>query len=289
MVRLRFAPSPTGSLHMGNARTALFNWLFARKHGGTFVLRIEDTDIERSTVASEEQIFEDLNWLGLKWDEGPQAGGDFGPYRQSERAELYRRYAQELLDRGAAYRCFCTEEKLEAKRQAQLKAGLMPRYDGTCKKLSPKEIEDRLVQKLPFTLRFQVRAKDIKVPDLVRGEVAFEGANIGDFIIVRSDHSASYNFAVVVDDHLMQITHVIRGEDHLSNTARQLILYKTFGFSPPKFAHLPMILGPDRAPLSKRHGVTSCRSAILPHNGALPRFPCAEGPPDRPERDAVVV
>jgi nondiscriminating glutamyl-tRNA synthetase len=241
---------------MGNARTALFNWLFARKFDGTFVLRIEDTDMERSTLQSEEQIFEDLRWLGLDWDEGPGVEGDFGPYRQSERAQLYRDYARQLLTSGAAYRCFCTPEELEHKRQAQLKAGLMPRYDGTCKKLSAPEIEAQTARGLLYTLRFAIKEKLIQVDDAVRGRVTFEGANLGDFIILRSDQSAAYNFAVVVDDHLMRITHVIRGEDHLPNTPRQILIYRALGWETPVFAHLSMIMGPDHTKLSKRHGAT---------------------------------
>ncbi|MBI5167762.1 MAG: glutamate--tRNA ligase [candidate division NC10 bacterium] len=256
-VRVRFAPSPTGYLHLGNARTALFNWLFARHHGGTFVLRIEDTDVERSSKESEEAILEDLRWLGLDWDEGPDVGGPHGPYRQSERRDIYQKYAQELLGKGGAYRCFCSEEELEAERRVALAAGRMPKYEGRCRLRSPEEVEELLASGRPYTIRFRVDPAQIVVEDLVRGRVSFESAFIGDFIIMRSDGEVSYNFAAVVDDAWMRITHVIRGEDHLPNTPRQLLLYKALGAEPPKFAHLSMILGPDHSPLSKRHGDVS--------------------------------
>ncbi|HWP49773.1 MAG TPA: glutamate--tRNA ligase [Candidatus Limnocylindrales bacterium] len=257
-VRVRFAPSPTGYLHIGNARTALFNWLFARHHHGTFILRIEDTDIERSTQESDRLILEDMKWLGLDYDEGPDKGGAFGPYRQSMRLHLYREYAQKLVDAGKAYPCFCTEEELEAEKQKLLAAGRMPVYGGKCRNLSPKEVEERKAAGIPFALRFKVDPwGSVGFQDWVRGEVVFEKQYIGDFVILRSDGIAPYNFAVVIDDALMQITHVIRGEDHISNTPRQLLLYEALGFQPPQFAHLSMILGPDHTRLSKRHGATS--------------------------------
>ena len=256
-VRVRFAPSPTGLLHVGNARTALFNFLFARKMGGAFVLRLEDTDAERSTPEAEKTILEDLHWLSLDWDEGPGRPGNFGPYRQSERQEIYRRYASELLEKGNAYRCYCTAEELEEKRKHSLAKGVPPRYDGHCRHLKPEDERALAATGRPASLRFKVEARIVEFEDLVKGRTSFDGQGIGDFIILRSDGMAPYNFAVVVDDHLMEITHVIRGEDHLTNTSRQLILYKALGFPAPKFAHLPMILGPDRAPLSKRHGVTA--------------------------------
>ena len=267
-VRVRFAPSPTGLLHVGNARTALFNVLFVRKMGGAFVLRLEDTDVERSTVEAERAILEDLHWLSLDWDEGPGRPGNFGPYRQSERLEIYRRYALELLEKGSAYRCYCTMEELEEKRKRSLAKGVPPRYDGHCRHLKPEEERALAAAGRPASVRFKVEARTVEFEDLVKGRVSFDGQGIGDFIILRSDGVAPYNFAVVVDDRLMEITHVIRGEDHLSNTARQLILYKALGFSAPKFAHLPMILGPDRAPLSKRHGVTAV--AHFREEGYLP-------------------
>jgi nondiscriminating glutamyl-tRNA synthetase len=267
-VRVRFAPSPTGQLHVGNARTALFNFLFARKTGGAFVLRLEDTDVERSTAEAEKTILEDLHWLSLDWDEGPDRPGNFGPYRQSERLETYRRYVLELLEKEHAYRCYCTPEELEEKRKRALAKGVPPRYDGRCRHLKPEEERALAEAGRPSSVRFKVEARTIEFEDLVKGRVSFDGQGIGDFIILRSDGNAPYNFAVVVDDRLMEITHVIRGEDHLSNTARQLILYKALGFSAPKFAHLPMILGPDRAPLSKRHGVTAV--AHFREEGYLP-------------------
>jgi nondiscriminating glutamyl-tRNA synthetase len=267
-VRVRFAPSPTGQLHVGNARTALFNFLFARKMGGAFVLRLEDTDVERSTAEAEKAILEDLHWLSLDWDEGPGRPGNFGPYRQSERLETYRRHALELLEKGHAYRCYCTPEELEEKRKRALAKGAPPRYDGRCRHLKAEEVRALAEAGQPSSVRFKVEARTVEFEDLVKGRVSFDGQGIGDFIILRSDGVAPYNFAVVVDDRLMEITHVIRGEDHLSNTARQLILYKALGFSAPKFAHLPMILGSDRAPLSKRHGVTAV--AHFREEGYLP-------------------
>ncbi|MBI5966529.1 MAG: glutamate--tRNA ligase [Deltaproteobacteria bacterium] len=256
-IRVRFAPSPTGLLHVGNARTALFNFLFARKMGGTFILRLEDTDVERSTAEAEEAILEDLRWLGLDWDEGPNRPGSHGPYRQSERLEIYQQYAWQLLEKNSAYRCYCTGEELEEKRKRSLARGIPPKYDGRCRYLKPEEEHSLKAAGRPASVRFRVEARSIEFEDLVKGRVSFDGQGIGDFIILRSDGVSPYNFAVVVDDALMEITHVIRGEDHLTNTARQLLLYKALGFPPPKFAHLSMILGSDRTPLSKRHGATA--------------------------------
>lgn len=257
-VRVRFAPSPTGHLHVGNARTALFNWLLARRLGGRFVLRIEDTDVGRSTAAAERSIFDDLRWLGLTWDEGPDAGGGHGPYRQSERLALYREHAGRLLAAGQAYYCFCTAERLETARRRALAAGQTARYDGRCRDLPPGEARARVAAGEAAALRFKVPAhREVGFTDLVRGHVVFETDVIGDPIIVRSDSSPAYNFAVVVDDALMDITHVIRGEDHVSNTPRQLLLYEAFGYAPPLFAHLSLVMGPDHTPLSKRHGATS--------------------------------
>jgi len=267
-IRLRFAPSPTGLLHVGNARTALFNFLFSRKMKGRFILRLEDTDAERSTAEAERAIGHDLRWLGLDWDEGPDRPGNFGPYRQSERLEIYRCYALKLLEKGQAYRCYCTEEELEEKRKRSLTKGIPPKYDGRCRNLTPEEERSLSAAGRPASWRFKVSARTIEFQDLVKGRVSFDGQGIGDFIILRSDGSASYNFAVVVDDHLMEITHVIRGEDHLANTPRQLLLYKALGFFPPQFAHLPLILGPDRTPLSKRHGATAV--AHFQEEGYLP-------------------
>ena len=258
MIRVRFAPSPTGQLHVGNARTALFNWLLAHGKDGTFVLRIEDTDAERSTRESEISILEDLRWLGLDWDEGPDVGGPHGPYRQSERLHLYASYANELLASSHAYYCFCTAEKLDADRQADLAAGRPPRYHGTCRSLPLADTEARMERGERPVIRFRVpESEEIRFQDLVRGEVVFSTEVIGDFVIVRSDGRPQYNFAVVVDDALMEVTHVIRGEDHISNTPRQILLYQALGFTPAEFAHLSLVLGPDHTPLSKRHGATS--------------------------------
>lgn len=257
-MRVRFAPSPTGSLHVGNARTALFNWLLARGHDGTFILRIEDTDAERSTKESEDSILEDLRWLGLEWDEGPDVGGADGPYRQSERLHLYTSYANELLAAGHAYYCFCAPQKLDAERRAMLAAGRPPRYSGTCRSIGADQARQRIDAGERPVVRFRVPEHiDVSFHDLVRGEVTFSTDVIGDPVLVRSDGRPAYNFAVVVDDALMTVTHVIRGEDHISNTPRQVLLYRALGFAPPRFAHLSLVLGPDHTPLSKRHGATS--------------------------------
>jgi len=256
-IRVRFAPAPTGLLHIGNGRTALFNFLFAKRNQGTFVLRIEDTDLERSTDASLEQIVEDLKWLGIFWDEGPDRGGPLAPYRQSERLSIYREFANRLCEEGKAYKCFCSEERLEKLRKEQLSKGKMPRYDGRCCSLSQEETAHLESSGLRPVLRFRVGKGPILFEDLIHGKMNFDSSGIGDFIIVRSDGMASYNFACVIDDHSMQITHVIRGEDHLSNTPRQILLYQALGWVPPVFAHHPLILGPDRSPLSKRHGATA--------------------------------
>jgi nondiscriminating glutamyl-tRNA synthetase len=267
-IRVRFAPSPTGPLHVGNARTALFNFLFARQKGGAFILRLEDTDLERSNAEAEKAILRDLRWLGFDWDEGPDQPGDRGPYRQSERVEVYRRYAQEFLAKGNAYRCYCTAEELEEKRRRLLAKGIPPRYDGRCRHLTAEEEHSFSAAGRSPSLRFKVKARTVEFQDLVKGRVSFDGQKLGDFIMLRSDGGAPYNFAVVVDDGLMGITHVIRGEDHLTNTPRQLLLYEALGFSPPQFAHLPLILGPDRTPLSKRHGATAV--AHFREEGYLP-------------------
>lgn len=257
-MRVRFAPSPTGHLHVGNARTALFNWLMARGAGGTFILRIEDTDVERSTRESEAAILEDLRWLGLDWDEGPDIGGPHGPYRQSERLHLYRSYTDELLAAGHAYYCFCSQERLEAERKAALASGQPPKYSGTCRLVPSEEARARVDRGEPAVVRFKVPPdREVKFEDLVRGHVAFHTSVIGDPVLVRSDGTPAYNFAVVVDDALMQVTHVVRGEDHISNTPRQILLYEALGFSAPRFAHLALVMGPDHTPLSKRHGATS--------------------------------
>jgi glutamyl-tRNA synthetase len=257
-VRVRFAPSPTGHLHVGGARTAIFNWLFARNQGGTFIIRVEDTDQARSTRESEEMVIEDLRWLELGWEEGPDIGGPHAPYRQSERIDVYSAAAQQLLASGAAYRCFCTEEELEAKRKKAEEEGRPPHYDLTCYRLSPQQISAKLAMWTPFALRFHVPEDgDVTIQDLIRGEVTWKKESLGDFILVRSDGLPTYNFSVVVDDHDMEITHVIRAEEHLTNTHRQVLIYRALGWSVPLFAHVSLILGADRSKLSKRHGATS--------------------------------
>ena len=268
-MRVRFAPSPTGHLHVGNARTALFNWLLARGSGGTFVLRIEDTDAERSTPESERAIVEDLRWLGLEWDEGIEKGGDRGPYRQSERTHIYRAHAVELLSRGQAYRCFCLPEQLEMDRYAALREGRPPKYVGRCRGIAAEDARARTERGEPAVIRFRVpEDRDVAFTDVVRGEVRFSSEVIGDPVLVRSDGTPAYNYAVVIDDALMGITHVIRGEDHVSNTPRQLLLYDAFGWQPPAFAHVSLVLGPDHGVLSKRHGATSV--AEFRERGYLP-------------------
>ncbi len=257
-LRVRFAPSPTGHLHIGGARTALFNYLFARGTGGTFVLRIEDTDVERSTEASTQQILQDLRWLGLDWDEGPEAGGTAGPYFQSQRLDGYRRRAQDLLGVGHAYPCFCTPELLDRKRQEAQAAGATPKYDGTCRALASAEAERRMAAGEPYVVRLRVPAEGTTAwDDLIRGRVVFENAVLDDFVLVRSNGMPTYNYAAVVDDSAMRITHIVRGDDHISNTPRQIHLYRALGEPVPAFAHVPMILGADKARLSKRHGATA--------------------------------
>uniref|UniRef100_A0A1J3CY22 Glutamate--tRNA ligase, chloroplastic/mitochondrial n=1 Tax=Noccaea caerulescens TaxID=107243 RepID=A0A1J3CY22_NOCCA len=257
-VRVRFAPSPTGNLHVGGARTALFNYLFARSKGGKFVLRIEDTDLERSTRESEAAVLQDLSWLGLDWDEGPGVGGDFGPYRQSERNALYKQYAEKLLESGHVYRCFCSSEELvKMKETAKLKQ-LPPVYTGKWATASDAEIEQELEKGTPFTYRFRVpKEGSLKINDLIRGEVCWNLDTLGDFVVMRSNGQPVYNFCVTVDDATMAISHVIRAEEHLPNTLRQALIYKALEFPMPHFAHVSLILAPDRSKLSKRHGATS--------------------------------
>ncbi len=257
-VRVRFAPSPTGYLHVGGARTALYNYLHARRMGGTFILRIEDTDAARSTDDSVQAIFAGLRWLGLGWDEGPGAGGEHGPYFQSQRRALYDGYAARLEAAGHAYPCFCTAEELEARRVEQLARGEDPRYDGRCRSLSPAHRAARIRAGDRPILRFALpAARELAWDDVVRGRIAFRSEVLDDFVLVRSDGLPTYNFACVVDDLEMRITHVIRGDDHISNTPRQLLLYQALAATPPVFAHASMILGPDGKRLSKRYGATS--------------------------------
>ncbi len=261
MVRVRFAPSPTGYLHLGNARTALFNYIYGKHTGGKLILRIEDTDRERSKKEFEDLLIDDLKWLGIEWDEGPDVGGDYGPYRQSERNEIYKEYVEKLKNSGHVYKCFCTPEELEEERKKALSEGRPPRYSGKCRNLTEEDIKDYEQKGKPFVWRFRVPDGEFIIfEDLIKGTVEINVDEFGDFVIVRSDGSPVYNFVVVVDDALMKITHVIRGEDHLSNTPKQILIYRALNFNEPKFAHLPIILGEDRSKLSKRHGAVSVRA-----------------------------
>ncbi len=253
-VRVRFAPSPTGWLHVGGARTAYFNWLFARRHHGAFVLRIEDTDAERSSDESERGVLADLRWLGLEWDEGPDLGGPYGPYRQSERLELYREAAARLLAAGRAYRCFCTDAELEQRRASAVAAGRPPQYDGRCRALASADADARAAAGEPCVVRFTTALRDWTLRDHVRGEVTFPAGMVGDFVLLRSSGLPTYNFACVVDDAAMRISHVLRAEEHLANTPRQLMLYDALGEAPPEFAHVALILNRDRTKMSKRAG-----------------------------------
>jgi glutamyl-tRNA synthetase/nondiscriminating glutamyl-tRNA synthetase len=256
-VRVRFAPSPTGLVHVGNARTALVNWLVARQKKGVHVLRIEDTDVERSEARFETQLLEDLRWLGIDWDEGPDVGGPFAPYRQSDRMPIYQRYAERLVDESKAYLCFCTNEELERERQQAITEHRPQVYSGKCRACDPAESRKRRVAGEPAAIRLKIPEHPIHFHDIVRGDVIFDNEAVSDPIIVRSSGVPVYNYVVVVDDAEMKITHVIRGDDHLSNTPKQVALYEALGFPVPEFAHLSTILGPDRERLSKRHGATS--------------------------------
>ncbi len=272
-IRVRYAPSPTGMLHVGGVRTALFNWLFARKNGGVFVLRIEDTDLERSTEESVEQLERSLRWIGLEWDEGPEVGGPHAPYRQTERVGLYRDAAQRLLDSGAAYYDFATSEELAAFREGARSEGRQPIYaGGEYRDMDPEEASKRIEAGESHTVRFKTpREGQTVVEDMIRGPVTFDNANLEDFVLMKSTNTPTYNFAAVVDDAEMEISHVIRGDDHLSNTPRQILVYKALGRELPAFAHVPQVLGPDKKKLSKRHGAASVEDfaaqGILP--GAL--------------------
>ena len=259
-VRVRFAPSPTGKLHIGGARTAIYNWAFARANGGTFILRIDDTDPTRSTDENTQIILRAMRWLGLDWDEGPEVGGDFGPYAQTERLDLYKQAAQKLWDEGKAYPCFCTKEQLDADRKAaQERKDPFQGYQRRCRDLNPEEARRRIEAGESYVLRIKVPGDrgDVVIHDAVHGEVTFDAKELDDFVIFRSDGTPTYNFATVVDDAMMKITHVIRGDDHLSNTPRQVMVYEALGAPVPTFAHISMILGPDGKKLSKRHGATS--------------------------------
>jgi nondiscriminating glutamyl-tRNA synthetase len=263
--RVRFAPSPTGLLHVGNARTALYNWLFARHTGGEFLLRIEDTDVERSEARYEAQLIEDLRWLGLDWTEGPQIGGPYAPYRQSERLEIYHQHTERLLGEGKAYRCFCTAEELEQERQLALREQRAQVYSGKCRALAASEAQTRAVAGESFAVRLAVPDAPLRFHDIVRGDVEFAGETVSDFILVRSSGMPVYNYVVTIDDALMRITHVIRGDDHISNTPRQVAIYQAFGWSLPEFAHLSTILGsePPRLPASAKWEFCPTRWRII--------------------------
>lgn len=264
-LRVRFAPSPTGEPHIGNLRTALFNWLYARRNHGRFILRIDDTDVSRSAAGAESAIYEALRWLGLDWDEGPVGFGgggpvgDFGPYRQSERLSIYQEYLDKLLANGAAYPCFCTEEELELDRKLAARTGRAYRYSGKCRKIPPEQAAKLLSRGERHSLRLKVIPQSLGFCDQVKGEMAANANDIGDFIIRRSDGIPTYNFSCVIDDHLMRISMVIRAEDHLYNTFSQLLLHQALGMKPPAYAHLPLILDADRKPLSKREQASSMR------------------------------
>ncbi len=269
-VRVRFAPSPTGYLHLGVAHTGLFNWLFARNQGGVFILRIEDTDTARSTEESMNAIKDGMRWIGMDWDEGPDVGGDYGPYFQMQRLDIYRKYGLQLIREGKAYRCYCTKEELEEKRREAIKRKKPPKYDGTCRNLTPEQIEANEAKGKPYVVRFKLpeEEREISFDDIIVGKVTFNSKVLDDFVLLKSNGTPIYNFANVIDDYLMKITHIIRAEQHISNTPRQLLLYEALGFEPPLFVHIPHILGKDRSKLSKRHGATSV--TWYRDNGYLP-------------------
>ncbi|WP_105980627.1 glutamate--tRNA ligase [Bacillus paralicheniformis] len=252
-VRVRYAPSPTGHLHIGNARTALFNYLFARSQGGKFIIRIEDTDRKRNIEGGEQSQLNYLKWLGIDWDESVDVGGEYGPYRQSERNDIYKTYYEELLEKGLAYKCYCTEEELEKEREEQAARGEMPRYSGKCRNLTKEEQEKLEAEGRQPSIRFKVpQGEVISFNDIVKGEISFETDGIGDFVIVKKDGTPTYNFAVAVDDYLMKMTHVLRGEDHISNTPKQIMIYNALGWDIPAFGHMTLIVNENRKKLSKR-------------------------------------
>lgn len=255
-IRVRIAPSPSGNLHIGTARTALFNFLYAKKMGGKYILRIEDTDLDRSSNEYIKNIFDSLKALGLSWDEGPDVGGNYGPYSQSERFDIYPKYAQQLIESGHAYECFCTPEELEEEKRISQEKKVAHVYSGKCKNLTEEQKEALRAEGRKPAIRFSVDAKELIFNDLVKGDLKFDTGLTGDFVIMKSNGTPTYNFAVVIDDMLMKISHVIRGEDHISNTPKQILIYEALGAEVPKFGHLGMILAPDRSKLSKRHGAT---------------------------------
>jgi glutamyl-tRNA synthetase len=256
-VRCRFAPAPSGSIHLGNARSALFSWLHARHLGGVFTLRVEDTDASRVTEEAYLGVLEDLRWLGLAWDEGPDVGGPNGPYRQSERLDIYREMTERLVASGHAYRCWCTPEELEERRKAALARGEPPGYDGRCRERPPEEVAAFEAEGRPFAIRFRMPEREWVIGDLVKGEVRWQPGDLRDFVIVRSDGSPVFLLAVAVDDMLMGVTHVVRGDDLLASAPRNAAVIEALGGTPPVYAHVPQVLGPDGKPLSKRHGATS--------------------------------
>lgn len=252
-VRVRYAPSPTGHLHIGNARTALFNYLYARNRGGKFIIRIEDTDVKRNVAGGEESQLKYLKWLGIDWDESIDIGGGYGPYRQTERLDIYNKYWQELLDRGLAYRCYCSEEELEQEREEQMARGETPRYSGRHRDLNEEQRQAYEAEGRIPSIRFRVpENRTYSFDDMVKGSISFDTSEMGDFVIVKKDGIPTYNFAVALDDHLMKISHVLRGEDHISNTPRQLMIYEAFGWEPPRFGHMTLIVNEQRKKLSKR-------------------------------------
>jgi glutamyl-tRNA synthetase len=267
-VRCRFAPAPSGSIHVGNARSALFSWLYARHHDGVFILRVEDTDASRVTEEAYQGVVDDLRWLGLDWGEGPDVGGPHGPYRQSERLGIYREMTERLLEGGHAYRCFCTPDELEERRKAALARGEPPGYDGRCRTRTDEEIAAFQSEGRPFAIRFYMPEREWVIDDLVKGEVRWAARDLRDFVIVRSDGSPVFLLAVAVDDMLMNVTHVVRGDDLLASAPRNAAVIEALGGTPPAYAHLPQVLGPDSKPLSKRHGSTSV--AAFRDQGFLP-------------------
>ena len=285
-IRCRLAPSPTGPLHLGTARTGLFNWLFARHCGGVFVLRIEDTDTGRSEDKYEKEIFTGLSWLGVSWEEGPDKGGPYGPYRQSERTDIYKKYLKKLINENKAYFCYCTKEELDGERQAMLKSGVAPRYSGKCR-----DLKEPPTERKPQVIRFKTPPIVVEFNDIVRGAIKFDMALQGDIAIAKNTAEALYNFAAVVDDYEMKISHIIRGEDHIANTPKQILLHQALGFPVPEFAHLPLLLNPDKSKLSKRHAETSFlsyrESGYLPE--ALMNFMALLGwHPSQPARHASI-
>ena len=286
-VRVRFAPSPTGNLHIGNARACIYNYLFAKKMGEKLILRVEDTDLERSKKEYEDSMVSNMKWLGVTFDEGPENPGDYGPYRQSERKEIYQKHADQLLNEGKAFYCFCSDEELEQMREKAIAEGRDPIYDGTWRDFPLEEAREKIAAGAKAVIRFKVPAKDYEFNDKVRGNVKFPEGMVGDFVIIRSNGMPTYNFCCVVDDALMKISHVIRGEDHLNNTVRQLMVYEAFGFTAPEFAHASLLIGEDRQKLSKRHGATSViqyqEDCFLPQ--ALSNYLCLLGWSHPDEKD----